>query len=50
VLGLSTLFILFGGAGAAGAELARIVPLVSGVSLGASSIALFARGGGGICT
>jgi K(+)-stimulated pyrophosphate-energized sodium pump len=50
VIGLSVLFILYGGSGASGAQLARIVQLVSGFSLGASSIALFARVGGGIYT
>jgi K(+)-stimulated pyrophosphate-energized sodium pump len=50
VLGLSVLFIVFGGPNAVGSELARIVQLISGFSLGASSIALFARVGGGIYT
>ncbi len=50
VLGLSLLFILYGGHAAAGASLARVVQLISGFSLGASSIALFARVGGGIYT
>jgi K(+)-stimulated pyrophosphate-energized sodium pump len=50
VIGLSVLFILYGGAGATGESLGRVVQLLSGFSLGASSIALFARVGGGIYT
>jgi len=50
VLGLSLLFIAFGGDTAMGDSLARVVQLLSGFSLGASSIALFARVGGGIYT
>jgi K(+)-stimulated pyrophosphate-energized sodium pump len=50
VLGLSLLFIGFGGDTATGDALGRVVQLMSGFSLGASSIALFARVGGGIYT
>ena len=56
VIGLGGLFILFGttsvlGEGALiGAKLNRVLNVVSGFSLGASSIALFARVGGGIFT
>lgn len=47
VLGLSLLFIIFDGIGM---SLAMIVNVIAGFSLGASSIALFARVGGGIYT
>jgi K(+)-stimulated pyrophosphate-energized sodium pump len=50
VIGLSLLWIFYGGTGANGESLARVVQLISGFSLGASSIALFARVGGGIFT
>ena len=59
VLGLSVLFYLYGGpeaaVGAASVEAARfsmerVLNILSGFSLGASSIALFARVGGGIYT
>jgi K(+)-stimulated pyrophosphate-energized sodium pump len=50
VLGLSGLWIFYGGKNAQGAELSRVIQLISGFSLGASSIALFARVGGGIFT
>jgi K(+)-stimulated pyrophosphate-energized sodium pump len=50
VIGLSVLFITYGGATATGDSLVRIVQLLTGFSLGASSIALFARVGGGIYT
>ncbi|MFN3598034.1 MAG: sodium-translocating pyrophosphatase, partial [Rubricoccaceae bacterium] len=51
VLGLSLLFFLYGGPGTTGApEMARVLNILSGFSLGASSIALFARVGGGIYT
>ncbi len=47
VLGLSTLFVIYSGQGW---ELAEVLNVLSGFSLGASSIALFARVGGGIYT
>jgi len=47
VLGLSTLFMLYSGQGWA---LGEVLNVLSGFSLGASSIALFARVGGGIYT
>ncbi len=47
ILGLSSLFILYSNIGW---DLARIINVISGFSLGASSIALFARVGGGIYT
>ena len=47
VLGLSTLFMIYSGQGW---ELAEVLNVLSGFSLGASSIALFARVGGGIYT
>ncbi len=52
VTGLSVLFILYFKAfdGEAGWTVARILQVLSGFSLGASSIALFARVGGGIYT
>ena len=49
ILGLFTLFWYYGGL-SAGADLSRIMTLVSGFAMGASSIALFARVGGGIYT
>jgi K(+)-stimulated pyrophosphate-energized sodium pump len=49
VIGLSVLYIAYGGPDA-GPGLADVVQLISGFSLGASSIALFARVGGGIYT
>jgi K(+)-stimulated pyrophosphate-energized sodium pump len=50
VIGLSLLYILYGGPEADAHALERVVQLISGFSLGASSIALFARVGGGIYT
>jgi len=52
VTGLSTLFILYFSTfdGQAGWDIERILQVLSGFSLGASSIALFARVGGGIYT
>lgn len=55
VVGLSTLFIVFlkmyvGGAGANSAEMMKCLEVLAGFSLGAESIALFARVGGGIYT
>ncbi|NVJ89323.1 MAG: sodium-translocating pyrophosphatase [Flavobacteriaceae bacterium] len=47
VLGLSTLFMLYSGQGW---EISEVLNVLSGFSLGASSIALFARVGGGIYT
>ncbi|WP_136466167.1 sodium-translocating pyrophosphatase [Flagellimonas onchidii] len=47
VLGLSTLFMFYSGQGW---ELGEVLNVLSGFSLGASSIALFARVGGGIYT
>jgi K(+)-stimulated pyrophosphate-energized sodium pump len=47
VLGLSLLFILYSGMGW---DTIRVINVISGFSLGASSIALFARVGGGIYT
>ena len=47
VLGLSSLFMLYSGQGW---ELSEVLNVLSGFSLGASSIALFARVGGGIYT
>lgn len=47
VLGLSVLFIVYDGIGW---DALRVVNVISGFSLGASSIALFARVGGGIYT
>lgn len=47
VLGLSALFMVYSGQGW---ELAEVLNVLSGFSLGASSIALFARVGGGIYT
>ncbi|RDY58831.1 sodium-translocating pyrophosphatase [Flagellimonas nanhaiensis] len=47
VLGLSVLFMIYSGQGW---ELAEVLNVLSGFSLGASSIALFARVGGGIYT
>lgn len=49
VLGLSILFWLYGGL-EQGADLPRIMTILSGFAMGASSIALFARVGGGIFT
>ena len=51
VIGLGSLFILYGGTGTeTPLEMARLLNILSGFSLGASSIALFARVGGGIYT
>jgi K(+)-stimulated pyrophosphate-energized sodium pump len=49
VLGLSLLFLLYGGL-EQGANLSNVLTLLSGFAMGASSIALFARVGGGIFT
>ena len=49
ILGLFTLFWYYGGLNA-GVDLSRTMTLVSGFAMGASSIALFARVGGGIYT
>ena len=49
VLGIAGLFWLFDGL-EAGAELSQVMNLLSGFAMGASSIALFARVGGGIFT
>ncbi len=50
VLGLSSLFILYGAFIGAEWSIERILNVLAGFSLGASSIALFARVGGGIYT
>ena len=53
VLGLSTLYLVYSSlfqTGDAQADLSQVVTVLSGFSLGASSIALFARVGGGIYT
>jgi K(+)-stimulated pyrophosphate-energized sodium pump len=47
VLGISILFTLYG---QLAWDIARVINVISGFSLGASSIALFARVGGGIYT
>ena len=49
VIGLSVLFWLYGGANE-NADLAYVMTVLSGFAMGASSIALFARVGGGIYT
>jgi K(+)-stimulated pyrophosphate-energized sodium pump len=49
VIGLSVLFWLYGGVGE-NADLAHVMTILSGFAMGASSIALFARVGGGIYT
>jgi K(+)-stimulated pyrophosphate-energized sodium pump len=49
VIGLSVLFWLYGGVGE-NADLAHVMTVLSGFAMGASSIALFARVGGGIYT
>jgi len=49
VIGLSSLFYLYGGL-SEGADLQKVMTLLSGFAMGASSIALFARVGGGIYT
>ncbi len=49
IMGLSILFWLYGGL-EPGANLARVMNILSGFTMGASSIALFARVGGGIYT
>lgn len=49
VIGLSSLFYLYGGL-SEGVELQHVMTLLSGFAMGASSIALFARVGGGIFT
>jgi K(+)-stimulated pyrophosphate-energized sodium pump len=54
IIGLGVLFILFNymfnGNGANGSQLHRVLNVLTGFSLGAESIALFARVGGGIYT
>jgi K(+)-stimulated pyrophosphate-energized sodium pump len=50
IAGLSALLLLFGSHSAFSADLELLLEVVSGFSLGASSIALFARVGGGIYT
>ncbi len=53
VLGLSLLYLVYTGlfdTGAAQSDLVRVVTVLTGFSFGASSIALFARVGGGIYT
>ena len=50
ILGLSILFYVYGGVFSAGMDLSNVMTKVSGFAMGASSIALFARVGGGIYT
>ncbi len=50
ILGLFTLFWCYGGLTSDAEDLSTIMTLVSGFAMGASSIALFARVGGGIYT
>ena len=50
ILGLSILFYVYSGALSAGMDLSNVMTKVSGFAMGASSIALFARVGGGIYT
>ncbi len=52
VIGLSTLFIIYGNIFGTGSQeaLAKVITIVTGFSFGASSIALFARVGGGMYT
>ena len=50
ILGLSILFYVYSGAFSAGMDLSNVMTKVSGFAMGASSIALFARVGGGIYT
>ncbi len=49
VIGLSALFYLYGGLNK-GVDLQKVMTILSGFAMGASSIALFARVGGGIYT
>ncbi|MCB9475085.1 MAG: sodium-translocating pyrophosphatase [Candidatus Delongbacteria bacterium] len=50
ILGLSFLFYIYGGPQAEGEVLVHVLRILSGFAMGASSIALFARVGGGIYT
>lgn len=51
VLGLSVLFLIYGGAFGTDTEgIRRVITVITGFSFGASSVALFARVGGGIYT
>ena len=50
ILGITILFIAYGGTTKEGAELSKVMTILSGFAMGASSIALFARVGGGIYT
>ncbi|MDF1813763.1 MAG: sodium-translocating pyrophosphatase [Verrucomicrobiales bacterium] len=52
VLGLSVLFLIYGGIFGTGDQAAvdRVITVITGFSFGASSVALFARVGGGIYT
>ncbi|MDZ7332345.1 MAG: sodium/proton-translocating pyrophosphatase, partial [candidate division KSB1 bacterium] len=49
IIGITLLFYLYGGL-KANADLSRVMTILSGFAMGASSIALFARVGGGIYT
>ena len=50
ILGLSLLFYIYSGGFSVGMDLSNVMTKVSGFAMGASSIALFARVGGGIYT
>ncbi|UCC25026.1 MAG: sodium-translocating pyrophosphatase [Gemmatimonadales bacterium] len=50
LLGLGVLYFFFASAAVTGEEMTRFAQIVSGFAMGASSIALFARVGGGIYT
>ncbi len=50
ILGLSSLYLLYSGMWAGHENLSKVLSVLTGFSMGASSIALFARVGGGIYT